>query len=126
MAKKADPVKLIPDKYSLDQDWIQWHKSMKSYLGKPEANRLFLARWQKQAGYGSNASTSALIDYMEGNGVDLPKSTMQSIGGILGDLGGIVKKVAIGAGVVLGIYVIYKGTMYYRMSRGGYGYGPRR
>jgi hypothetical protein len=63
---------------------------------------------------------------MEGNGVDLPKSTMQSIGGILGDLGGIVKKVAIGAGVVLGIYVIYKGTMYYRMSRGGYGYGPRR
>lgn len=75
----TDPTKIIPNKQSSSQTWIQWHKAMKSRYGKKEANLLFTKAWDMRGGAGSSASTNELRTYMQENGVKLDTSTMESI-----------------------------------------------
>ena len=73
------PSDIIPNKQSSSQAWIQWHKAMKSMLGKKEANKLFVKAWDKRGGAGSKGSSNELRTYMKDNGVTLDTTTLESI-----------------------------------------------
>lgn len=73
-------VQNLPNKASTGDAWIQWHKTLKGAMGKKQANTIWLKAWYMRAGTGSSASTSALRSYMSDNGVDIEKTTMESVG----------------------------------------------
>lgn len=77
-------VQNIPTKASTGDAWIEWHKTLKSAMGRKQANVIWLKAWYMRAGIGSPASTSALRSYMSEQGVDIEKTTMESVGDTVG------------------------------------------
>jgi hypothetical protein len=75
----ADPTKIIPNKNSSSQSWIQWHKAMKSRYGLKMANILFVKAWDKRGGAGSKGSTNELRDYMRENDVKLDTTALEDV-----------------------------------------------
>lgn len=70
----------IPNKSSSGDAWETWHKTLKGAMGKKQANIIWLKAWNMRAGKGSSASTSSLRSYMSEQGVELDKTTIESIG----------------------------------------------
>lgn len=68
---KTDPSKFIPNSESAPEQWIIFHKALKSWFSKTEANAQFTRFWNQRAGAGSNADTHDVRAYMEEEGVDL-------------------------------------------------------
>lgn len=66
-----DPSKIIPTAESTADIWVNWHRSLRKWFSKTEANTHWLRFWQQRAGTGSQADTHALRKYMEKQGVNL-------------------------------------------------------
>jgi len=75
----VNPTKIIPNKQSSSQAWIDWHKSMKNRYGKKQANSLFIKAWDIRGGAGSKGSTNELREYMKGNDVVLDTTAMEDV-----------------------------------------------
>jgi len=107
---KLDPSQTIPTASSKSENWIQWHKDLKSIFGKEKSNSLWLYAWAKRGGIKSPANTSSLRDYMDGQGVDITTTSLgelsDSIGNVL-DFGyGVYRVVLIGTLSVVGLILI--------------------
>lgn len=74
-----NPTKIIPNKQSSSQAWIQWHKALRARYGKKQANALFVKAWDMRAGKGTSASTNELREYMKSYGVVLDTTTMEDV-----------------------------------------------
>ncbi len=72
MAVRIDPIKNIPNKNSLDTEWIMWHKALKALFGKKQANLTFLKAWKRRNVDGlifdGKANTVELREYVEKEG----------------------------------------------------------
>ena len=107
---KLDPSKTIPTASSKAENWIQWHKDLKSMFGKKKANSLWLYAWAKRGGIKSPANTPVLRDYMDSQGVDITTTSLgeltDSIGNVL-DFGfGVSKVVVIASLSVVGLILV--------------------
>jgi hypothetical protein len=116
LSGKADVVSGMPNYKSEGENWIQWHKDLKSNFGKKIANSLWLKAWRVRGN--SNANTPDLRSYMEKQGIKIKKSAWDSVvdtGIGITDAIGDVFQMGAGFSVVLGIivvggigYVVYK------------------
>ncbi|CAG5082269.1 hypothetical protein [Parvicella tangerina] len=68
---KSDPSKYIPNSTSSAEEWISWHKQLKKWFSKTEANAYFVKFWNQRAGAGTQADTHSLREYMSSQGVEL-------------------------------------------------------
>lgn len=102
----------LPTLESGGDEWIQWHKTLKSAMGKKQANIVWLKAWSMRAGKGSSASTKSLRDYIAEQGIDIDKTTIESIGDEFSEgvdfIGDIFKTgtwfaVSLGAIIVVGV-----------------------
>jgi hypothetical protein len=66
------PDKTVPTRSSSGDDWIQWHKDLKRFFGKKDANTIWSAAWDKRES--SSANTRELRSYMERQGIDIDTS----------------------------------------------------
>lgn len=71
MANKDIVLELIPKKSSGQEDWMTWYKTMKSKLGKKNAQVLWVKAWGKRGGKDSPANTLSLRKYMESEGIPI-------------------------------------------------------
>ena len=112
---KADVVANMPSFSSKAENWIQWHKDLKSNFGKKIANGLWLKAWRTRGSGDSGVNTSDLRDYMKKQGVTIDTSTWNKVvdatSSGLSDLFQMSKTTSlIIGGTVLGltVYIIYK------------------
>ena len=77
---KINPSENIPTASSKTEEWIQWHKDLKKIFGKKKANSIWVFAWSKRGGVNSPANTNGLSSYMEGQGVDVQRTSMEEIG----------------------------------------------
>jgi hypothetical protein len=71
---KVDPT-IIPTKKSKAEEWIAWHKSLKSYFGSHKiSNDIFIKAWAKRGS--SDANTSSLVLYAKENGMKIESSSL--------------------------------------------------
>jgi hypothetical protein len=91
-------VLIEPNQQSSDAIWIQWHKDLKSVLGKKTADSVFLAYWTARGT--DSANTNALREYASSQG-------FQINGGIIGSIVDTMYNVADNIGDIfkLGKYV---------------------
>jgi hypothetical protein len=82
-----DPSKNIPTASSSDEQWIAWHKKLKKPFNKKIANEVFLYAWSKRGGVDSKANTRKLSNYLESQGIDIERSTLDNIGEGIVDVG---------------------------------------
>ncbi len=68
---RNDPSKSIPMTGSNAALWVAWHKSLKRYFSKDEANTWFLKFWEVRGGEDTDANMNSLRSYMESQGVEL-------------------------------------------------------
>jgi hypothetical protein len=77
LSSKYDPAQIIPQSNSDSEQWMQWHKSLKSNFGKQTANSLWVKAWKKRGN--PTASTNALRAYLNKNGIQLNTSKWDDI-----------------------------------------------
>lgn len=77
---KTDPSLNIPTARSSDAEWINWHQNLKKMFGKKDANAIWVFAWSKRGGVDNPANTTGLSNYMEKQGVDIERSTLDEIG----------------------------------------------
>ena len=87
-----------PDSWWTAQDWVTWHRSLKSKYGLDKANAIFINAWQKQ-GIGAsplNARSfdTSFRDYAKSNGF---------FDGLYYGLGGVAKPIGTATDVVTGV-----------------------
>ena len=109
---RTDPSKIIPTSESTADIWVNWHKSLRKWFSKTEANTHWLRFWQQRAGSGSEADNHSLRVYMEKQGVDLTTNALGNItDGVasaaewIGDSINITRIIIVGT-VVLGVGLI--------------------
>lgn len=76
---KSDPSKRIPTSADSGEQWVEWHKSLKKWFSKDEANEHWTRFWNQRGGAGSEADTHSLRTYMDTQGVNLTTTTMGNI-----------------------------------------------
>jgi len=104
--------KFVPSFGASAAKWIQFHKELRKIFTKREANMYWLKAWNNTGGDSqSTANTSALRDYMSGQGVQITASNFfDSAGDAIDDLTKVanmwitVAIVIILAAIALGIY----------------------
>ena len=67
----SNPCKHIPTTQSRSESWINWHKSLRKWFDRQEANEHWIRFWQQRGGAGSTADTHDLREYMSEQGVEL-------------------------------------------------------
>jgi len=77
---KIDPSKNIPTASSNAEEWIQWHKDLKKMFGKKKANSIWILAWSKRGGQDSPANTNMLSKYIEPEGIDVTRTSLEQIG----------------------------------------------
>jgi len=77
---KLDPSENIPTASSKSEHWIQWHKDLKKIFGKKKANSIWVFAWAQRGGVNSPANTNTLSKYMESQGVDPQRTTLEEMG----------------------------------------------
>lgn len=83
---KSDPSKYIPHSASSSEEWIAWHKQLKKWFAKSEANGYFVKFWNQRAGAGSGADTYSLREYMRTQGVELTTDWSGSFSDVTHDI----------------------------------------
>lgn len=104
---KADVVNSIPSYNANFEEWIQWHKDLKSNFGKKVANSLWVKAW-KIRGVDS-ANTNELRTYMDKQGVKIDKSAWDSVvdaGADITDAFGTAFQVTKFVGIGLAVIVV--------------------
>jgi hypothetical protein len=71
---KINPSKNVPTKTSNDEDWINWHKALKSRYGKKDANYVFVKAYSKIGS--KDANTGNLRDYLKDVGIDIEANSL--------------------------------------------------
>jgi len=91
-------VLIEPNQQSSDAIWIQWHKNLKTVLGKKTADSVFIQYWSARGS--DSANTNALREYAASQG-------FQINGGIIGGIVDSVYNIADSIGDVfkIGKYV---------------------
>lgn len=109
---RTDPSKIIPTSADTSEQWVNWHKTLKKWFSKNEANSHWLRFWNQRAGAGSEADTHDLRAYMESQGVNLTttkagefEDTLTGITDWFGDTVNWARGIVIG-GVIIGIGLI--------------------
>lgn len=115
---RVDPSLHIPTSDTTAEQWVIWHKSLRKWFSKNEANDIWLRFWNQRAGAGSSADLHSLRSYMETQGVnitsnlagDIADTTMDVIDWTVGTINW-ARGLAIG-GIIIGFgliafYVIY-------------------
>jgi len=64
---------IIPTSSSSYSTWIQWHKALKSCVGKKQANQLWMMNYDKEMP-GDNVEVR---EYMSSQGIDLDRSILE-------------------------------------------------
>lgn len=107
--KQHPVITSMPTKSSSGEAWIEWHKKMKRTLGKKNANLTWVKAWDLRGGKNSNASTNSLRNYMKDEGVEVDKTTLQSVTDFGGDaldfVGGVFNVGKLIFLVVIGVIV---------------------
>jgi len=107
LSKKFDPVENIPKDGSTQEEWISWHKALKSNFGAQNANALWIKAWKK---YGSpGANTNDLRTYASNQGIEISRDAWQTIydkGIGITDYFGSFFQVAKYMGIALGVVII--------------------
>jgi len=106
-AGKVDVVNSIPPYKSKSEDWIQWHKDLKSNFGNKIANTLWLKAWGVRGT--TEANTSDLRKYMTSQGVKIDESKWDSVvdlGVSASDSIGTFFQAGKYVGIALGVIVI--------------------
>lgn len=113
---RIDPSKNIPTSSDSSEVWIEWHKSLKKWFSKNEANTHFVRFWNQRAGAGSDADTTDLRKYMKEQDVNLSTTA----GGKVADMSAgiadwfasigkiILILLIVGGVVVIGVYAFKK------------------
>lgn len=103
---KADVTRAIPPFGAQSEQWIQFHKDLKSNFGKRVANSLWVKAWSIRGN--SKANTGDLRSHLEDNGIKIDKSKWDSIvdmGGdfsdTIGDIFTTTKWVGIGLSIII-------------------------
>lgn len=112
---RKDPSKIIPTSESTGEIWVNWHRSLRKWFSKNEANRHWLRFWQQRAGAGSGADTHTVRSYMRKQGVELTTDTWgefrdagESVVGWFSDTINMTKIIVVGTIVVgVGLIAIY-------------------
>lgn len=116
---KANVTQNIPTISSPPEQWVQWHKDLKNYFGKKEANSLFLKAWTIRGN--SKANTSDLRTYLKDNGIKISESSWDSVvdlGVGVGDVFGDFMKISKYAGIAMGgIVLIGVGMIVYNIAK---------
>lgn len=81
------PDKFIPNSNSTDADWEQWHRSLRSYLGRKQANGVFTKAWDLRGGVNVKGNTRKLRDYLQEQGLSIGTNGMQDIVDFGDDIG---------------------------------------
>lgn len=112
---RVDPSKTIPTTTDPAEVWIEWHKALKKWFSKNEANSHFVRFWSARAGAGAQADSYAVRHYMEDQGVNLTTDasgrltdSVRGIGEFFSDTIVIVRNILL---IVLALgasYLIYK------------------
>lgn len=74
-----DPSKHIPTSSSSAEEWVVWHKALKRWFSKNEANQYWVNFWNQRAGAGSDADVNSLRAYMKSQDVKLVTDTSGDI-----------------------------------------------
>lgn len=104
---KADVVGTIPSYNGKFEEWIQWHKDLKSNFGKKVANSLWVKAWKIRGN--SSANTNELRSYMEKQGIKFDKSAWDSVvdaGADITDAFGTAFQVTKYVGIGLAVIVV--------------------
>jgi hypothetical protein len=104
---KADVVNSIPSYNAKFEEWIQWHKDLKSNFGKKIANSLWMKAWKIRGN--SSANTNELRSYMEKQGIKFDKSAWDSVvdaGDTVTDAFGTAFQVTKFVGIGLAVIVV--------------------
>lgn len=109
---RQDPSKIIPTSSDSSEVWIEWHKALKKWFSKNEANTHFVRFWNQRGGAGSDADTTDLRRYMKEQDVNLTTTTSGKIADAsstlmdwLSSVGKIILILLIVGGVVvIGVY----------------------
>ena len=109
---RQDPSKFIPTSSDSSEVWIEWHKALKKWFSKNEANTHFVRFWNQRGGAGSDADTTDLRRYMKEQDVNLTTTASGKIADAsstlmdwLSSVGKIILILLIVAGVVvIGVY----------------------
>ena len=70
-------VLIEPNNQSSDAIWIQWHKDLKSVLGKKMANSIWILYWEKRGS--DDANTNALRTYASSQGFSISGGALGSV-----------------------------------------------
>lgn len=109
---RADPSKIIPTSDSTSEQWVTWHKALRKWFTKNEANTHWLRFWQQRSGAGTKADTYDLREYMRSQDVDLTTTTM---GEVTDMAGGIVEfftdSINIARIILVGVVVVGVGLV---------------
>ena len=79
------PDQNIPNKQSGFEEWIAWHKTLASYLGKKTGNALWIKAWGKRGSDAAN--TRELREYLENQGIKISTTAWDDIVDISSDFG---------------------------------------
>lgn len=111
---RTDPSKSIPTNADSAEQWVVWHKSLKRWFHKKEANEQWLRFWNQRAGKGSDPDTHELRKYMESQNVNLTKTPAATIAdkaiGVLDwteDTINAIRFIVLGAVVLLILLISY-------------------
>ena len=77
---KVDPSRDIPNANSSSATWINWHKTLRKFFNKKEANAIWVYAWSKRGGIDNESNDRTLSKYMEKQGVDIARSDLDEIG----------------------------------------------
>lgn len=77
---KIDPSTNIPTASSKSEEWIQWHQDLKKVFGRKKANSIWVFAWAKRGGTNVPANTNKLSDYLEPEGIDVDRTSLEEVG----------------------------------------------
>lgn len=107
---KADVTRSIPTFNAKAEQWIGFHKDLKSNFGKKVANSIWVKAWGIRGN--SSANTSDLREYLENNGIKIDESAWDSVVDFGGDISDAFGDIfTVGKWVGIGLVVILVGGL---------------
>lgn len=104
---KPSVISSMPGYNSPAENWIQWHRDLKSNFGKKIANGLWLKAWRIRGT--SSANTNDLRTYMEKQGVKIDSSAWDKVvdlGADITDAFGDIFQVTKYLGIAIGVIIV--------------------
>ncbi len=109
-----DPSKNIPTNVATTEQWLSWHRALRGWFSKKDANDYWIRFWHQRAGAGSEADSLELRSYMSEQGVDLTTDFsgsvadgLSSIAEFFGDTFKLVRNIFFGAVILIIALIVY-------------------